>query len=405
MIVLGVPSAAAREVTLADCRALALAGNADLAKAAREIDAAEAAWKRARAFLNPELSVESEDFGGDLPRWSESQTTFGLSQRIEPPGVRSARMDAASHGRALASGELDRATRDLLCEVDRRFAILLAAQTRAEVLQENVRTGDSLLAAVIALVAAGEVSPIEADRARADRSLAEIEALGASAEERSKQAALAALWCTERPESIRAVASFEGEIPLPARTFAIALPLPSPEAKSADAEAEMLKAAARIERRTRFPSLGLSAGVRRYAATGEKTFAASASLSLPVFDRNGAAIEEAEVRIEQARFDRRSVEARVRQARVVAYEGLQAALAEAEMLRRTVIPDIGRSYEAIHEGYRLGKFRLIDVLDAKRARADAKLRYVSALESAAIARADLEQSLGWSLKETGEGLR
>jgi len=63
------------------------------------------------------------------------------------------------------------------------------------------------------------------------------------------------------------------------------------------------------------------------------------------------------------------------------------------VLRDEVLPRASNVYEALNEGYRRGKFRLLDLLEARRTLAQTRLRYVDALVRLNIANADLRRFL------------
>ena len=167
----------------------------------------------------------------------------------------------------------------------------------------------------------------------------------------------------------------------------------------------MREAHVRVESRSRFPVIVAGAGARRFGSDGGSAYVASIGLGLPILDRRGAAIAEASARAEQARSVGRSLDAEIQGRRYRAVETLRASLEEARSLQESVLPDLERAYRAMQEGYRLGKFRLIDVLDARRSLSDVRLRWIDALESAAGARADLNSSLGESVAEIEEIVR
>lgn len=404
LILSSVPArpAHARIITLAECRSLALARNPDLKIAQEEVEAASGELLQAGSYPNPDFSIETEDFGGDLPGSSESQTTLALSQSIDAFGVRRALADAARAGRSLAQADMDRVRRDLLAEVDRRFARLIAAQMREEILLEGTRIADTLEITVRALAEAGEISPIEVDRVAAERSLIEIEGVAARADAGRARAALSALWSQPDPDSVHAAGSIDDLPQAPPCGAILGSPLPAPERSRSEAEVSMREAGIRAALRARLPSIDLAGGVRRFASTGDHGLVASLSLSLPMFDRNGGAIDAARARAAGARAARDALPGRIAKDRIAACETLQSGIAGAQLLRERVLPGLTQAHEAIREGYRLGKFRLLDVLDARRTLVDARLRYVDALEAVAVARADLEQTLNESPLKIGE---
>ena len=94
---------------------------------------------------------------------------------------------------------------------------------------------------------------------------------------------------------------------------------------------------------------------------------------------------------QQAKHDRRADEVRIRVELLTAYETLSRAVDEARALRDEVLPRASTVYEALNEGYRRGKFRLLDLLEARRTLAHTRLRYVDALVRLSIADADLRR--------------
>jgi cobalt-zinc-cadmium efflux system outer membrane protein len=64
-------------------------------------------------------------------------------------------------------------------------------------------------------------------------------------------------------------------------------------------------------------------------------------------------------------------------------------------------PEVRRAYDAVSEGYRRGKFPLIDLLDARRSLAETELGYIDALLELWSARIDLERLLAKANNATG----
>lgn len=390
-----------RSITLSECRAIALARNPGIVAAQSGLDAARGAYRQSRAFPNPELVVEAEDFGGDFSPWSQSQTTFAISQRLELPSKRAARMEAGRWGMVAAAEDLERARRDLLAGVERRFLLLLAAQARQSVWQENVLSGDTLLTVVSSLVQAGEVSPIEEDRARVDRSLMEIESRSAEAALRAALIDLAALMGDAAPRFAEARGSLENDRQLPALEQVLVAASEAPELRWWDAETTRRKAAARLDHRARLPDLTFQAGLRTIRATREESYVASVGLGLPLFDRSGGAAEEAFSRSRQAEAEKQSAGIALRAEILSAYEALSSALAGARIVSSSILVDSESVTRALDEGYRRGKFSLLDVLDSRRALADARLRSIDGWVAAELARVQMERLLGRSLFESG----
>jgi outer membrane protein, heavy metal efflux system len=386
-------------ITLEECRSRALSGSPEIGAARHGLAAAQGASRQAGSWPNPEISFEAEDFEGDLPGWSESQVTASIQQRVEPPGAWGARKEAGRWGETVARAELDRTQREILAEVERRFLSLLAAQERALVWAESMESGDSLVATVSALVNSGEASPIEGERARVSRSLLEIELSAAEGEVKSARRTLAALLGEEEP-SFREASGDLRFVPIPTSSRMDAGPPPPlPDLAWWEADVRRLEAAARFESRSRLPEFLIGAGYRHIEATQEETYLASIGIELPLFDRNGGAVQEAHSRWRQGQALKRATEISLHSEVASAGEKLEWALAQAQIMDSSIVVESERIARSLNEGYRRGKFGFLDVLDARRGLADARLRSIDRWLAAGLAKVEMERLLGRSLSE------
>jgi len=99
----------------------------------------------------------------------------------------------------------------------------------------------------------------------------------------------------------------------------------------------------------------------------------------------------AAARLEQARRERRADEARLRAACRTALEALAHAAREVRILNESVLPNARLVYDAVGEGYRRGKFRLLELLEARRNLASVRLRTVEARTRLTLALADVRR--------------
>jgi outer membrane protein, heavy metal efflux system len=386
----GEPPVPAAPLTLAVARERALAASPAIQAIAAQAAAAEGAYRQSRAFANPSLGVEVEDFGGTLPA-EAGQRTISLTQGIEWFGKRSARVQAAALALDVAARDLERARRDLLAEVDRGFSALLGAQERLAIAEENGATAREVTDAVSALVAAGEVSPVELSRAEGDAALAEIDRSSAAQDVELARHALGRLWGDADPPPERAVGEFATEAKIPDRAELLGRLAELPDLRRWDAELERQESLHTLAQRQALPDLEVSVGSRTYGAKGAHGYVAGLALPIPLLTQYAGARAEAAALAEQARLARRAEETALRAAALSACATLTRALDEVRVLRDTVLPRAASVYEALSEGYRRGKFPLLDLLEARRALAAARLRFVDARERLAVAAADLRR--------------
>ena len=155
-----------------------------------------------------------------------------------------------------------------------------------------------------------------------------------------------------------------------------------------------------LEQAKRVPDVSVTAGVRRFADFQGSAFLVGASLVLPIFDRNGGGVEEASAGVAKAYEERRAAQTRIVVALAVAYRALASAYEEVTTLRRAVLPGAQEAFDAVSEGYRLGKFGYLDVLDAQRTLLSASGQYLNALAEYHKAAADIERLIGAPLNRT-----
>ncbi len=376
-------------ISLSEARSRALASNPELEAALSAAAAAGGALRQARAWANPEIGFDAEEVGGDQPGWDRAEVTWTLAQRLEIFGTRGARTRAALHGRDAAALSADAARLDLLAEVDRRFAHALVAQSRIEAFEASDSLAVETVRAVAALVEAGEVSPIALDRAEAERSQVTTRLLAVRFEHVSAVRSLAQLWGSREPDFSGVRGSLDVTPRLPDRDSLHAAALELPDLRRADAEVQRAAAEAVLAGRERLPEVVVHGGLRRFNASDEFSFVGGLGLSLPLFDRRGGKRDEARARLSQARAERAAVQSRIGLARATAYDALAVALETSRSLRDESLPRAQAVHAAVQEGYRRGKFGLLDLIDARRFLLQTRLEYIDALQSVWTARADL----------------
>lgn len=388
-------------VSLRDALALTLLHNPSLAVFAWEARALEARILQSGRPSNPTLDLVTEDIGArrtpgrDVDQPVQPQTTVQLSQVIELGGKRMARQRVARLDRDLAAWDYELARIDVLSEVSRAFARVLVAQEAVTLADTATRIATEGQQSVAARVEAGVVSPIEETRAKVAVASARADAARTRRSLDAGRTRLALLWGSPTA----AFSSATGDVtalppPLPPVGVLTALLDQNPELARWAAELAQREAALALERSRRVVDVAVSAGYRRYTTVDSNAFVVGASLPLPFFSRNAGGIEEARLRLAQAHEDRRAAEARVAAALTEAYAALAAAHDEIAILRAAVLPGAQQTFEAISEGYRLGRFSLLEVLDAQRTLTSAGIQHLRALSDYHDAVVRVERLIG-----------
>ncbi len=394
-------------LSLRDALALALLHSPDLGAFAWEIRARESRALQAGRLPNPELGVLAEDLGASRLRGStgsqqavQRQTTIQLSQLVELGGKRAARKRVATLNRDLAGWDYEMARIDVLTQTTRDFIDVLVAQELVALTDQTTQLVVQVEQSVGARVVAGVVSPIEQTKAEVALAAVKVESGRARRLLEATRARLAAAWGS--PEAVFGSASGDlqevAELPsLPTLRARVA---ETPELARWTAEISQRQSALALQRAQRVPDLSLIAGIRWFPDLQGNAFLLGASVALPVFDFNGRSVEEARMLLAKAHEERRAAQARISVALAEAYRALSSAYEELTALRKTVLPGSRQAFEAVTEGYRLGKFAYLDVLDAQRTLIGAGSQYLRALSEYHKAAADVERLIGEPLKRT-----
>lgn len=385
------PPEAIAPLTLEAALARALDANPEISAATRELAAVEAMITQAQVRPNPEISALIED-----TRHATRTTTLQLNQPIELGGKRSARVDAAERGRDAAAAELGAKRAEIRAVVVAGFFDVLVAQERLRLAQASLELAQRATHAAARRVSAGKVSPVEETKARVAEAGVRLEVVLASSDLAAARTRLAATWGDPLPRFERAEGDVETLPPLPVLDLSNlnGRLTATPALLRARIEVGHRQALAQVERSRRIPDVTVSLGARRNEELGLNQAILGVSIPLPVFNRNQGNVLEALHRTDKARDELSVAEVRLANEVTFVYERLKSAREEAALLQRDILPGAQSAFEAATQGFELGKFSFLEVLDAQRTLFQAKSHYLRALAQAHRAAAEIERILG-----------
>jgi outer membrane protein, heavy metal efflux system len=387
----------AQPLTLDAALALAMQNNPLLRSARFNADASSGALIQAGARPNPELSLLQEGLSG-----AERTSTALLNQTIELGGKRQARLDAASYRREASLAALDGRAAALQAEVVGAFYGLLAAQRQLQFAEDSAGIAARSAGIAAKRAQAGKVSPVEATKARVAASAADIETANARRQVAIAIEQLANAMGGSVPRDRIATGDLDSVPPVEPLPQLLQRADSAPGPRAARAEALRADAAIAVEKARRIPNITISAGMKRIATSGSPRNQAviGVSIPLPLFDRNQGGLLEAAHQAEKARADEDGERARVRLELAQAYANYENAADAAHRLRTDVLPAARDALDATSRGYELGKFGLLDVLDAQRTLSQGRSQYVQALANAHRAYAELGRLTGMTPERT-----
>lgn len=390
------PRVDAQSVTLTESDALArLSPDSPRVRAIRSsIEIARADVLAAERWPNPRLTFDRESVAGI----TENITT--ITQPLPITGRRGLDVRAASALVDASSGRADDGLRRARADLRLAFAQLVAAQVRERELSAAQIRLRTLVDVLARREAAGDAAGF--DRLRAEREVLDIEADRATA-------------ATDRARSQAAVASFFAEPTDPSRLVAIEAvtpraPLPSVEALFERAEstrgellalrkeADSARLSARAADRRRIPEPEIVAGTKSSTAGGgDLGSVVAVQAVLPLFDRGHVERALAEARASQA-VSRADVFQRNVRAEIAA---LRAAVDErratAERYRTAAVNGADQIERIAQVSYDAGERGILELLDAYRTGAAARIRQTALDLAVRLAEIELEFVSGWEI--------
>ena len=387
-------------INLRQALTLALTHNPDLKAFSWAVRAGEAKTLQAGLRPNPELETEIEEFGGsgDLSGFSAIETTIQLGVPIDLGGVRRKQRQIAGLEAELAGWDYETARLDVLTQVNRAFIDVLAAQEVVTLNEELVRLAEQVFNTAKAQVEAGKVSPVQQMRTQVELANSRISLETSKRELEGARFVLAATWGSTSPTFEKVEGQFEMATPIPTVEQFADRVTQNPNIVRWTAEIAHRSAAIQLERSRRVPDLSIDGGMKHLSESGDVAFILGLSLPLPLFDRNQGAIREAEYNLAKAFEEQKSAEVTVRTALATAYSALSAVAGTVSSLKNEVLPSAQGTFDAVTEGYRIGKFDFLEMLDAQRTLFDVKGSYIDALAKYHKAVADVERLIGEPLQ-------
>lgn len=350
------------------------------------------------ADLRPKATIDAQienALGSNVYRDLDGfEATLSLSQVIELGDQRRKRVAAALGEMAVLDVSQTVAQLDVVAETARRY-IALASEDQQRVLAAQwLEVTQRKTVEIERRVKAARDPEVELARARIDLSRAELASRLAEDRVLVAKRKLAAMWGASEPDFERIDADLFNLPNLDAlqrRTEKIAnsadFLLFATELRQREAELELAKAQARA-------SITVSAGIRRFEASGDHAFVAG--FSMPV---SSARYAKPLIVAAQARRDglERERDAALIKARASLFElasRLKHAVDEARTLSDDLLPQIDAAVKATEYAWQRGRYGYIELTEAQREQLALRLAFITAATNAHLYRIEIERLTG-----------
>lgn len=385
----GLLSGQQKALTIEKVESLVTRRNLELIALSKEIKASEGSLLQKSLRINPELDIEP---GAGV----DPETVVQLNQTFELGGKRLKRTKVGEL--ELEKTDLDYQVRrlEILKEARGAFIDVLVNQEMINLIQDRIGVSKEFLSTVRKKVVAGRLSPAEESRARVMLVSEEIKLSRARRVLRNSWMVLASFWGSTTPEFDIAIGDLDVIDAMPPRESLRELVEKSPLMTRAEMDITIQESVVTLENANRIPDLVVGPGLKRTDIPGN-TYEFGVSIALPFFNRNQGAIIEANARLNQAMDNKQVVDVHLKTAVQNAYSELEIAYHLDQSFKETILPEAGKAYQVINEGYLQGKFDYLDVVDAQNTLFEARENLLMVLSDYHAARFELESLLGQSL--------
>ncbi len=382
-----------REWTLEEVLKRALAQHPLVEAAQARVAAAEGSRATAGTWPNPvgTLWMENANFPGQHSIGGIDRETSGyVTLPLEPLFQRKPRVRAADELVKAAGAELTGERRTVALETAHAFYRVALAQVALDAADENRTALEELVSYNRTRVSQGATAEIELirvqvelDRATTNAALARID--------------LSRSWGELRPyvgaAAVPSMASEPSPAPLPrvrlpdiGGATAVSAALSDLVSRARDNRPELLAARARATAADADIVYQRSLAIRHVGATfgfkesrGSTSMIAAVSVPIPLFDRNRGEVKRATNDAIAARKELAWSERRVEAEVEGAYDAAQQLAAQGGTLQRSIVDRAAEAHRITLAAYQEGATSLLQVLDASRTLADARLAFYRTL--------------------------
>jgi cobalt-zinc-cadmium efflux system outer membrane protein len=394
------PAALKNALTLDRALSLALKQNPALAMAAYDVRVAESLTRQAGRLRNPSVKFKVEEYDRGGVGFESVETAISIGQRFELGGKRRWRRRSAAEQGERTGWDLERRRLDVIRKTTDRFVAVRAAQQAHALDRSMVTLAEQTARAVSERVDAGKEPPAQAAKAKAELELVRLDARAAANDLVATRLALVAMWGELEPAFTSVVIAEDAVLAEPPALSDLKTRLSTnPELAWWESEIGLRQAELKEQKAARIPDLQASAGYLQYEEDGTDAFMGTVWIEVPIFDRNSGNIEAARLAVERAEAGRRVARQSLARELVEAHAALGLAMQRVGALANDVLPAMQHAFDAAREGYKQGKFGVLEMLDAQRglfqvqgALVDAHVKYHMTVTS-------IERLIGVELEE------
>lgn len=332
------------------------------------IQAARGNELQASLTLNPSISFEVEDFAGrgELSSFDGAEITASLRQTVEIAGKRTYRTEAANYQATATEHQALLNILDVLLNTQVATVKYFVAQKRLELIDKQLGTIEEAHDTIERRVEAAASSDIEHTRMDVQRKAVLIEKVNAQKTLEMATASLARVLGKDI-RNIKIIDDLLEKLPVvPNQTDLISNIKNMPQNKVLELQRKKAESQLNLAKANSIPNPTFGVGLRRFNNTDSNAIVASVSIPIPVLNQNQGQIAKANAELLMAKSNMmagvQSLEETVRNV----WAQFNAAKIEATTYKTDIIPDSKKAYKQALEGYDMGRFSFLELLDTQR---------------------------------------
>jgi len=362
-----------------------------LMKAAQaRVEAARGASRQAGAYPNPSVGL----FYSRLDR----EITSGVRQSLEFPLKTVLRREVAQQGVKVSETEMEKVKLELIFQVKKAFYGLLLAQKNLEATRGFLRSTETLKRITERKFEEGDVPEFEVIKADVEHVKAQKEVEKAVGEVEIAKVVLNAL-LSRAPTAPLEV---KGELSSPVGELKVEELLDLAEKKHPD----ILIQRHIIERQginvtlvksSLIPNIDVVGNISHDQVEDRSKPEFGVSISLPLWDRKGGAIDEAKAKKLEAEAQMRFVLIEIYKDVVQAFQSWSIARGQVEAFEKGLLQRAAEAKRIAERSYEIGESEILDVIDAERTFLTTAKEYDQSLFDLQLAVAGIERAVGMKL--------
>ena len=354
-------------LSLTDCVQRVVAHAPILKSAQAEVEQYALLSAQTNRLPNPALALDMENIGGNdaYSGTDSAEYTLSLEQRLELGGKRSARRDLANIDLKEVNLKAQRLGELLITETRRRFLQVVIAQKKEALTRQRLEASQHATAAVKTRQDVGAANALDLHRMEISVSLAQIQHDEAAQQLQSARGRLVSLWGATTPDFDHAEANLRIPENLPAMDALERALQSSLSWRLNEIDLERKQLLLQMEKSVAYPDLTVSAGKRWLRADDAEAWNVGVAVDLPLFNRNQFAIKAASAASRQSNYQIANNRRILTDELARIHATMKTAWNTTNSLSQTTVPQAQRTYELVSEGYELGRYELLYLLEVQ----------------------------------------